>query len=301
MPENLVINWIGENLQRLLDNNKAWAKSITETEPEFFTTTAKAQHPKIAWFGCSDSRVPAETVVQLGPGEIFVHRNIANQLNHADLNSLSVLQYAVDHLKVEHIIVCGHYGCGGVLAAMSNDQHGLVDHWLRNIKDVYKNNKSTIESSAPEKRSNLLVELNVKQQVYNIAATNIVQSAWAAGRKLEIHGWAYRLDNGILNDLKVDIKGEKDLSDQIYKVLPVLPGNEESKRKRLKFSDNNNDELQAYCDFEVQVSLPDPEYENKINELMHLNKQLLSEINELKYFNKQLLSENERLKKKLDS
>ncbi|CAI2193035.1 12015_t:CDS:2 [Funneliformis geosporum] len=218
LPVPITFSEIEENLQRLLDSNKAWAKSITETKPEFFTTMAQAQHPKIVWFGCSDSRVPAETVVQLGPGEIFVHRNIANQFNHADLNSLSVLQYAVDHLKVEHIIVCGHYGCGGVLAAMSNNQHGLVDNWLRNIKDVYWINKSTIESSEPEKRADKLVELNVKQQVYNIAATSIVQSAWADGRKLEIHGWSYRLDNGILNDLEVDIKGEQDLSDHIYKV-----------------------------------------------------------------------------------
>ncbi|CAG8435276.1 6870_t:CDS:2 [Scutellospora calospora] len=209
---------VGESLEELLKNNKAWSSAITKQVPGFFANHAKEQKPKIVWIGCSDSRVPAETVVQLGPGEIFVHRNIANQFNHNDLNCLSVLQYAVDHLKVEHIIVCGHYGCGGVHASMSNEQHGLVDHWLRTIKEIYCANKSKIDALPPEDRANELVKLNVVQQVHNISATNIVQNVWDKGRKLEVHGWVYDLGTGLIEDLSIHIKGEEDLRDQIFKI-----------------------------------------------------------------------------------
>ncbi|CAG8750284.1 741_t:CDS:2 [Cetraspora pellucida] len=208
----------GENLEGLLKKNKEWANAITAQVPGFFANHAKGQKPKIVWFGCSDSRVPAETIVQLGPGEIFVHRNIANQFNHTDLNSLSVLQYAVDHLKVEHIIVCGHTGCGGVLASLSNGQHGLVDHWLRNIKDVYYANKPKIDMLSEEDRVNELVKFNVVQQVYNISATNIVQNVWEHGGKLEVHGWVYDLGTGLIEDLQINLKNAKDLRDQIFKV-----------------------------------------------------------------------------------
>ncbi|CAG8811032.1 2396_t:CDS:2, partial [Racocetra persica] len=185
---------------------------ISFAEAGFFASHAEGQKPKIVWFGCSDSRVPAETVVQLGPGEIFVHRNIANQFNHTDLNSLSVLQYAVEHLGVEHIIVCGHTGCGGVSASLSNDQHGLVDHWLRNIKDIYYANKSKIDALPERKdRVNELVKFNVVQQVYNISATNIVQNVWDRGGKLEVHGWVYDLGTGLIDDLKINLKNAKDL------------------------------------------------------------------------------------------
>ncbi|KAF0424762.1 carbonate dehydratase [Gigaspora margarita] len=218
-PLPISFSEVGESLEGLLENNKKWAKTITAQVPTFFANHAKGQKPKIVWIGCSDSRVPAETVVQLGPGEIFVHRNIANQFNHTDLNSLSVLQYAVDHLKVEHIIVCGHYGCGGVLASMSNQQHGLVDHWLRNIKDVYCANKSEIDALPECDRANRMVELNVVQQVYNIAATNIVQNVWEGGRKLEVHGWVYDLGTGLIKDLEMNIREAKDLRDQIFQVL----------------------------------------------------------------------------------
>ncbi|RHZ59903.1 hypothetical protein Glove_360g119 [Diversispora epigaea] len=214
-PLTIKFSDIGENPDALLENNKVWAKAHTKLDPDFFIDQAKGQQPKIVWFGCSDSRVPAETVVQLGPGEIFVHRNIANQFNHADLNCLSVLQYAVDHLKVEHIIVCGHYGCGGVIASMSNEQHGLVDHWLRNIKDIYHEHKKTFDKT-DKNHSDLLVELNVKQQVYHISATNIVQNAWALGRKLEVHGWVYDLSTGLLKNLDVDVKNAESLCDKIY-------------------------------------------------------------------------------------
>jgi len=206
---------IDDNLQKLLDNNKEWAESMS---PEFFTTLSSGQNPKFVWFGCSDSRVPAETIVKSKPGEIFVHRNIANQFVHTDLNSLSVLEYAVNHLNVEHIIVCGHYGCGGVLASMSNKQCGLVDNWLRNIKDIHWNNQSLMNSVEPEKQADLLVELNVKQQVYNISATSIVQGAWANGRKLKIHGLVYHIGTGRLSNLNIDMEGEQDLCNQIYKV-----------------------------------------------------------------------------------
>ncbi|CAG8669954.1 18473_t:CDS:2 [Racocetra fulgida] len=191
----------GENLEGLLKKNKEWANAITAQIPGFFTSHAEGQKPKIVWF------VPAETVVQLGPGEIFVHRNIANQFNHTDLNSLSVLQYAVEHLGVEHVIVCG------------NDQHGLVDHWLRNIKDIYYANKSNIDALPERKdRVNKLVKFNVVQQVYNISATNIVQNVWDRGGKLEVHGWVYDLGTGLIEDLKINLKNAKDLRDQIFKV-----------------------------------------------------------------------------------
>ncbi|CAB4386190.1 unnamed protein product [Rhizophagus irregularis] len=204
--------------EKLFANNKEWAKSITNETPDFFINSSKGQSPKIVWFGCSDSRVPVETIVKSGPGEIFVHRNIANQFHHSDLNSLSVLEYAVKFLEVEHVVVCGHYGCGGVICSMRSSQHGLVDNWIRGIKDVYRNNKNSVESCGSDKeKADLLVELNVKQQVQNISATDIVQTAWAKGKKLKIHGWAYQLDTGLLKDLKVDICSEQELKDQIYK------------------------------------------------------------------------------------
>ncbi|RIA86234.1 carbonate dehydratase, partial [Glomus cerebriforme] len=201
---------------KLLDNNREWVESITKDNPDFFINLSKRQSPKIILFGCSDSRVPVEIITKSGPGEIFVHRNIANQFNHADLNSLSVLEYAVCHLGVEHVIVCGHYGCGGVAAALGNGKNGLVDNWLRNIKDVYRHNKNSLESVEGKERADLLVELNVKKQVENISATEIVQSAWANGKKLKIHGLVYSLETGILKDLKFDINGVQDL-DQIYR------------------------------------------------------------------------------------
>ncbi|CAG8575035.1 11292_t:CDS:2, partial [Acaulospora morrowiae] len=210
---------VGENLEELFRMNKIWAETITAQHPDFFAERAKTQNPHIVWIGCSDSRVPAETIVQLGPGEIFVHRNIANQFNHTDLNSLSVLQYAIEHLQVEHVIVCGHYGCGGVAASMKNKQHGLVDNWLCNLKDIYWKNKKLFNELSEEERINLLVRLNVKQQVYNVTATSIVQRAWANGNQVKVHGWVYDLSTGLLEDLKVDIENETELCDQIYKVI----------------------------------------------------------------------------------
>lgn len=188
---------------RLLANNKKWVAEQLESDPNFFSDLAKGQSPEYLWIGCSDSRVPANEITGTKPGEMFVHRNIANLVVHNDMNLLSVLSYAVEVLKVKHIIVCGHYGCGGVLAAMSNQQYGLIDNWLRNIKDVYKIHAAELDAIADEKaRAARLVELNVMEQVNDLAKTTIVQNAWASGRTLELHGWVYDIHDGILHDLQ---------------------------------------------------------------------------------------------------
>lgn len=179
---------------------------MKETDPEFFTRLSKQQSPEYLWIGCSDSRVPANEIVDMLPGEIFVHRNIANVVNHTDLNCLSVIQYAVDVLQVKHIIVCGHYGCGGVHAALGNQEYGLIDNWLRHIKDVYRLHKEKLDSIEDEKeRVDHMCELNVIEQVANVCHTKIVQSAWSRGQNLAIHGWIYSIEDGILKDLNVCI------------------------------------------------------------------------------------------------
>lgn len=189
-------------LDDLFDKNVAWANTIKSEDPGFFPRLAKQQAPEYLWIGCSDSRVPANQIVDLLPGELFVHRNIANVVVHTDLNCLSVLDYAIDVLKVKHVIVCGHYGCGGVAAAMKDKQLGMVDHWLRNIRDVYYNNQAAIEEIKDEKaRIDRLCELNVTQQVAHVAHTNVVQNAWNRGQKLSIHGWIYGINDGLLRKL----------------------------------------------------------------------------------------------------
>ncbi|MCX5869245.1 MAG: carbonate dehydratase [Deltaproteobacteria bacterium] len=191
-------------LKHLFDNNKSWATAIKEDDPEFFTKLANQQSPEYLWIGCADSRVPANEIVNMLPGEIFVHRNIANVVVHTDLNCLSVIQYAVEVLKVRHIIVCGHYDCGGITAAMENREHGLIDNWLRHIKDVYRFHKKQIDALDDEKdKLDLLCELNVIEQVANVCHTTIVQNAWASGQELAVHGWIYRVSDGILKDLNV--------------------------------------------------------------------------------------------------
>jgi len=188
--------------EKLLADNKAWAKTETEKDPEYFTRLALLQSPEFLWIGCSDSRVPADKITCTQPGEIFVHRNIANMVIHTDLNLLSVLQYAVEVLQVRHIIVCGHYGCGGIKAAMTQHSFGIINKWLRNIKDVYRIHKDEIDSIENEEaRANRLTELNVKEQVYNLAKTSIVQSAWKHHQRPDLHGWVYGLDNGIINTI----------------------------------------------------------------------------------------------------
>ncbi len=205
-----------KNLKRLLDQNKAWAKGIKASDPEFFQTLAKQQSPTYLWIGCSDSRVPATQLVGMVPGEMFVHRNVANVVVHTDFNCLSVIQYAVDGLKVEHIIVCGHHGCGGVKAAMSNLQYGLIDNWLRHVQDVlhvYETELSQIEDES--KRLDRLCELNVIEQVVNVSRTTIVQNAWQRGQELVVHGWIYGLEDGLLRDLEISIDSSEELTKRV--------------------------------------------------------------------------------------
>ena len=201
------------SLKSLFENNKKWATRIKEADPDFFSKLSKQQNPEYLWIGCSDSRVPANEIVNMLPGEIFVHRNIANLVIHTDLNCLSVIQYAVDVLKVKHIIVCGHYGCGGIKAAMDNREHGLIDNWLRNIKDVYRYYQDKIDAHQDEnERLNLLCELNIVEQVANVCHSTIVQNAWKAEQELTVHGWIYSIEDGILRDLNVCISKPSEIS-----------------------------------------------------------------------------------------
>ena len=195
-----------KDLKRLLDQNQAWAEGIKASDPDFFQTLAKQQSPTYLWIGCSDSRVPATQLVGMVPGEMFVHRNVANVVVHTDFNCLSVMQFAVDVLKVEHIIVCGHYGCGGVQAALDNLQFGLIDNWLRHVQDVmhtYRDELREIEEESA--RFDRLCELNVIEQVKNVSRTTIAQNAWERGQELVVHGWVYGLENGLLHDLGISI------------------------------------------------------------------------------------------------
>ena len=195
-----------KDLKRLLDQNRAWAESIKASEPQFFQTLAKQQSPTFLWIGCSDSRVPATQLVGMVPGEMFVHRNVANVVVHTDFNCLSVMQYAVDVLKVNHIIVCGHDGCGGVKAAMENVQFGLIDNWLRHVQDVMDEHKEVLAKIEDEsERLDRLCELNVIEQVKSVSRTTIVQNAWQRGQALVVHGWIYGLQDGLLRDLGISI------------------------------------------------------------------------------------------------
>ncbi len=205
-----------DSYKKLIEGNKRFAMSKKFQDPLYFKKLSIGQKPEYLWIGCSDSRVPANEVTNTESGEIFVHRNIANLVIHADMNLLSVLEYAVKHLKVKHIIVCGHYGCGGVMAAMSNERHGFVDNWLRAIKDVYKNNANTLEAIEDmDKRLDRLTELNVIEQVRNLAKTIIVQEAWKT-RSLHLHGWVYGINSGLVTDLSVIHDGTEDI-DPIYR------------------------------------------------------------------------------------
>ncbi|MBU2508388.1 MAG: carbonate dehydratase [Bacteroidetes bacterium] len=206
-------------LESLFVNNKNWAKTITDSEPDFFKNLSKQQAPQYLWIGCSDSRVPANEIVGLAPGEVFVHRNIANLVIHTDLNCLSVIQFAVEILKIKHIIVCGHYGCGGVRAALDNNNHGLIDNWLQHIKDIYRYYKNDFDGNLPStEKYNLLCELNVIEQVTNVCHTTIVQNAWKEGHELTVHGWIYDIGDGILNDLEISISGLEE-TDQIQNIV----------------------------------------------------------------------------------
>lgn len=202
-----------KSLSLLLDNNRKWAEQLVRKHPDFFQKLSVQQSPHYLWIGCADSRVPANEIVGLLPGELFVHRNVANLVIHSDMNCLSVLQYAIDILKVQHIIVCGHYGCGGVKAAIEDTSHGLIDNWLRSIRNIYYRNEAEFRSVSKESdRVNKLCELNVKEQVRNVANTTIVQDAWAREQKVAIHGWIYDIADGLLKDLEVCIESRSDLA-----------------------------------------------------------------------------------------
>ncbi|MDP7591096.1 MAG: carbonate dehydratase [Litorilituus sp.] len=197
-------------IKHLFENNKKWAGKVTEEKPEFFQSLSEQQTPQYLWIGCSDSRVPANELLGMQPGEVFVHRNIANQVIHSDLNCLSVIQYAVEVLKVKDIIVCGHYGCGGVNAAFHDESNGFIDNWLRHIQDVYRFNQQKLDAVSDEaERVNLLCELNVIEQVANVCHTTVLRNAWLAEQNVTVHGLVYNLKDGILKDLNVSVSGNK--------------------------------------------------------------------------------------------
>lgn len=199
-----------KTLKHLFDRNQDWANKIKQEQPDFFIELSKQQTPEILWIGCADSRVPANQIIDLLPGEVFVHRNIANVVVHTDLNCLSVVQYAVEVLKVKHIVVCGHYGCGGVKAALDGGEYGLIDNWLRHIKDVIRLNCQELESLEEQQKFDRLCELNVLEQVINVSSTTIVKRAWKNGAELSVHGWIYDISDGILQDLDTTLTSREE-------------------------------------------------------------------------------------------
>ena len=211
-----------ENLSHLFDFNRAWARQMQEVDPDYFNKLAKIQTPEFLWIGCSDSRVPANQIVGLLPGEVFVHRNVANVVVHTDLNCLSVIQFAVEALKVKHIMVVGHYGCGGVGAALEKKRVGLVDIWLRHVQDVHNKHQTDVDRLPPEKRHDRLCELNVLEQVSNVCKTYVVQDAWKRGQKLTIHGWIYGLKDGLMHDLGITVDCPEDLPTRYDAALKAL-------------------------------------------------------------------------------
>ena len=213
------ILFLMRTLSALFKRNHAWSDAIRTEKPEFFATLSRQQSPRYLWIGCSDSRVPANEIVGLLPGELFVHRNVANVVVHSDLNCLSVIQYAVDVLKVEHIIVCGHYECGGVQAVLEGRKLGLIDNWLRHIRDVHHKHALTVESVIGPARLDTLCELNVVEQALHVCQTSIVQDAWSQGRSLEVHAWIYGLKDGLLKDLELNVSCTEELTPAYGKVL----------------------------------------------------------------------------------
>ncbi len=207
-----------EFYKKILDNNRKWVEDQLAVDKEYFKDLAKGQQPPLLWIGCSDSRVPANEIIGAKPGEVFVHRNIANMVIHSDMNMLSVLDYAVNVLKVKHVIVCGHYGCGGVKAAMGNQSIGLIDNWIRHIKDVYRLHEDYLNSFEDEdERFNKFVEINAQEQVFDLAKTSIVQGAWRNGQDLTLHGWTYGLNSGYVTDLGVNMSSNNEL-DEVYRL-----------------------------------------------------------------------------------
>ncbi|GAC1355748.1 MAG: carbonate dehydratase [Variovorax sp.] len=204
------------NIHDLFDHNRAWAAQMERDRPGFFTSLVKQQSPKYMWIGCSDSRVPANQITGLDPGEVFVHRNVANIVVHSDLNALSAIQFAVERLKVEHIMVVGHYGCGGVQAALEGARIGLADNWIRHIQDVRDRHRSLLESLPGDQRANALCDLNVIEQVVNVCVSTVMVDAWATGQKVSIHGWAFGVHDGLLQDLKMTV-ASPDAMEKLYR------------------------------------------------------------------------------------
>lgn len=201
-----------EFYKNIVKNNKEWVEACLAQDPDYFKKLADRQQPPLLWIGCADSRVPANQIIGAEPGDVFVHRNIANMVIHSDMNMLSVLDYAVNVLKIEHVIVCGHYGCGGVAAAMGNQSFGLIDNWIRHIKTIYRLHKAELDGIKDEKeRFDKFVELNVVEQVFDLAKTSIVQNAWKSNQSLHLHGWVYRVSSGIIKDLNVNVSSETQL------------------------------------------------------------------------------------------
>jgi carbonic anhydrase len=206
---------MSRELTELLDNNRRWADSMRQREPGFFTRLAQQQSPRYMWIGCADSRVPANEITGLDPGEVFVHRNVANVVVHSDLNALSTIQFAVEHLKVKHIVVVGHYGCAGVRAAMRGIRVGLADNWLRHVQDVRLRHRKRLDHLPPDEQEDILCEMNVIEQVGNVALSTVLQDAWARGQEVAVHGWVYGLKDGLLKDLEVTM-------DRPENVVPVF-------------------------------------------------------------------------------
>jgi carbonic anhydrase len=215
------------DLSRLIENNRAWSAGMRSREPDFFAQLSRQQAPQYLWIGCSDSRVPANQIVGLMPGEMFVHRNVANVVIHADLNCLSTVQFAVDVLRVRHVIVCGHYGCGGVLAALRDDRLGLIDNWLRHVQDVYGLHRARLDALPAEaRRHDRLCELNVIEQTVNVCQTTVVREAWGRGQALTVHGLIYGLSDGLLRELGMSVAGAAELQAQYAAAVAALPGPE---------------------------------------------------------------------------
>jgi carbonic anhydrase len=210
-------------LQNLFDNNRNWAARMEQQRPDYFSRLAHQQTPKYLWIGCSDSRVPANEITGLDPGEVFVHRNIANVVVHSDLNALSVIQYAVDHLKVEHIMVVGHYGCGGVLATLRGTRVGLADNWLRHVYDVKLRHRQRLDHLTVAEQEDVLCEMNVIEQVGNVAMSNVMQDAWSRGQKVAVHGWCYGLKDGLVQDMGVSMQGSHEVVNVFRNALKRYP------------------------------------------------------------------------------
>ena len=212
------------DIASLFDQNRAWADRMKADQPDFFQRLAKAQSPKYLWIGCADSRVPANQIVGLLPGEIFVHRNVGNVVVHTDLNCLSAMQFAVDVLRVEHLLVVGHYGCGGVGAALVGQRLGLVDNWLRHIQDVRHKHADRIEAALEAERADVLCELNVIEQVVNVCQTTIVQDAWTRGQAVTVHGWIYALEDGLIRDLRIGVGSAGELGPAYSRAIAAVDG-----------------------------------------------------------------------------